>query len=146
METTRIHINRYSVLERIPVGRQGYVEANMALNEIEIQSNSFGQPKTTRVSLKGLWRATRALNSRNLDPPLPEDLAEIIHQMNDTAYHAENIAPIDESVPKGLQPTSLSRPHTYTEIVGPKTFEPYREAAELVIRAALDHGNLARQK
>jgi hypothetical protein len=95
MESTKVNIVSWEVEKAIPVGTRAYIEADKWLNDREtLEGHNFsGAPMSTRVSLRGLWQATKVLATANkmgqLDPPLPRSLDVIIEQMDETAREAQ---------------------------------------------------------
>src|SRR5665213_2043748 len=116
-----------TILALIPIGRRPYVIAAAEIGRPEVTTpNPLGRPQDARVSIFGLRKAIISLatgdRDLSLDPPLPRRLGEIIGEMSDRASATDEAS---------------SRPDGGASIF---TNPEYRNAAEMAVRAALDHG------
>ena len=131
MPETRTIPTQETVLELIPIGRRPYVLAATELSRPDGERDAWGTVHSIHISLDGLRRATHALAAAHtageLTPPLPDGLASIIVDMSNTAKEAEN-----ECTDRWGEKNIADH--------GARTFSIYSEAAELAIRAAVDHG------
>jgi hypothetical protein len=134
---TRDVITKEAVIQAIPRGRFGYVMAGHAVRETEpTKANSYGvvYEGPNQVTLRGLKNALYSLadahRAEELVPPLPDDLATIITDAADDLREVEG--QYAEFTP------------SYGESRVADALKPHREAVELAIVAALDHGRVAR--